>query len=289
VYSQFTGSLEEGRRVVETKPPVGKRLTANFIHRVDPHQKSSAKNASSLSASKILKEADDDRTNVTDTIQKMLKTRIVKKRYNGLWNTSLATQSQPASTFDRTHVSVGVMTEAFDETGAAENRLDASHFPIRENLDIRTARNDGFKSWHVRNGGPWDIAITAFIQGITFLDNLNDASQGQYSYQNAYTSKQSQSRPTILRHALGLGEYYVFRDEFLNLSAERDRSFVVNADSDMEVAERIRNLIRTVEVHAGQTEDGVDTDPDQALDLAEQDRPPEQAMDDFDAERGQRG
>jgi len=123
------------------------------------------------------------------------------------------------------------------------------------------------------------------------LSEMVDELEARYTAPTRDTEAVSlvKSRPTILRHALGLGEYYVFRDEFLNLSAERDRSFVVNADSDMEVAERIRNLIRTVEVHAGQTEDGVDTDPDQALDLAEQDRPPEQAMDDFDAERGQRG
>jgi deoxyadenosine/deoxycytidine kinase len=281
VYEEFTAALEEGRRVAETKPPVGKRLTSNFIHRVDPRQKSIAKNASSLATSKVLAETDDDRTNVRDTIRKMLKTRVVKKRYNGLVNTSLATNSQPASTFDRTHVSVGVMTEAYDESGVAENRLDASQFPIRENLDIRTARNDGFKSWHVRNGGPWDVAVTAFIQGVTLLDNLNDVFQGQYSYENAYASKQSHSEPTILRHALGLGEYYVFRDEFLNLSDDRDRSFLVNADSDVEVADRIRNLLRTVSV--GEEDGEADTDPDGRIDVAGE-SPRENASDESESE-----
>ncbi len=287
-YDQFRAALEEGRRAVESKPPVGKRLTADFIHRVDPRHKTGAKTSTSLRASKILAE-EDDRRNAVDTIAKMLKTRVVKKQYNSLVNASLSTDGDQAGTFGRTYVSVGVLTEAFDESGAADNCLTADHFPIEENVDIRTARNDGFKTWHVRNGGPWDVAITAFIQGISFLDNVNDVFHGQYAYRNAYESKRSGSEPTLLRHALELENgYYVYRDGFMNLNDDRDRSHLVTADTDAEVADRIRTLQRRVAI-ADDT-DGDATDNGRTDDAGASDVPAETdagapLRDDSDARR----
>lgn len=241
-YAAFNEGLEAGRRLVESRPTVGQDLTSNFVHRIDPHHKTSAKNATSLTRSRILRENDDEST-IYDVLRKMMTERIVKTKYNGLRYSTLSTGT---GTFAGS-ISVGVMTEALDESGSTDHMLSTEDLRFLENHAFRTEAEPGYKQWHVKNGGPWDIALTAFIQGVSFLDNMQDVVHSRRSYRDAYTDKQGRVEDTILRHALGLDRgYYVYRREMLNL--ETDRHVFVNARSETELATTLAENVCRVDL-----------------------------------------
>jgi len=253
-HAAFNESLEAGRRLVESRPTVGQDLTSNFIHRIEPHHKTSAKNATSLTQSRILEESDDEST-IYDVLRKMMTERIVKTKYNGLRHTTLSTDT---GTFAGS-LSVGVMTEALEESGTLEHMLSTEDLRFLERHAFRTEAEPGYKQWHVKNGGPWDIALTAFIQGVSFLDNLQDVVHSRRSYRDAYTDKQGRVEDTVLRHALGLDQgYYVYRRDILNL--ETDRHVLVNAQSETEITTRLTEQTCRVDVDTTPESDSDSTD-----------------------------
>lgn len=90
-----------------------------------------------------------------------------------------------------------------------------------------------YTSWAAELGGPWDIGLTVFIDGV-FLDNIRKVVQAD-GYYNGYRNRESEIGDDILvHHSYGLEDgYFVRRTDLLNMEYDDDVDFYLRDESDI--------------------------------------------------------
>lgn len=125
-----------------------------------------------------------------------------------------------------------------------------------------------YTSWQRDVGGPWDIGLTVFIDGV-FLDNLRKMVQAE-GYASGYQRRRETLGDDILiHHSYGLEQgMYVRRADLLNIESERDVEFFLRDDRTI-AEELLEDYIERVQVSAGEQAREGPTAPSQQTDDSE--------------------
>lgn len=90
-----------------------------------------------------------------------------------------------------------------------------------------------FSAWSVEAGGPWEVGMSVFIDGV-FIDNLRSA-VGADGYHASYQQRHEELDDDILvHHSYGLEQgFYPRRKNMLNLEATEDVEFILQDEMDV--------------------------------------------------------
>lgn len=142
-------------------------------------------------------------------------------------------------------IRVGLMSRAVNEMDTGEYNLKelfSGSFDIGNN-----GHNQDFTTWQRDIGGPWDIGLSVFINGI-FLDNLRKVVDAD-GYFAGYQEQHRQLGDDILvHHSYGLDQgYYVRRQSVLNMEDPDDVEFYLR--DSVEIEADLRERIRRVDLN----------------------------------------
>jgi hypothetical protein len=196
-----------------------------------------------LSETKLLKNPDEF-GKIEEFFDSAIKNRLTNPMFNGLELKTLATQDKSKS-FDDTILNIsisgdGVLSNADLRTTLFDDQIGTLQREFRI-----SAGSDDLGYWSVNNGGPWDVAMCMFVQGISFMDNLDPVISPKRGYLPTYTQDKS-NKFRIHRHSYGLERgFFVNRTECFPVNNHRD--MFVNSSED-ELVEEIMSKHETVEV-----------------------------------------
>lgn len=167
--------------------------------------------------------------------------------------------------FTGTRIHVAKISEAIDSSSSDKAKLWLDDLEVRDQLGHNYYLDESgqgrrmFEQWATTNGGPWDIALTFFVQGLGFLDNIRDVVEKR-GYRDGYEARKREIHNIALHHSYGLEQgFHVHRREFIDPSYPDDREVYLNTSATDIRAELCRALEQTplsddVDVEAGPPE-----------------------------------
>jgi len=248
-HREFVGNIRGGMDLLGSDDTRTDRLTNNYIHEVPPESIHNAIQHDTLAESSLLT-VENEVDKVRRTIDRIVDNRILDPQFNSLQNRRIST---PDSVYTDTFVNAAVISPAVSRDGSDSNKLSPDFFDLedrmRENFTLDDPSGGNTEEyWYVENGGPWDIGICVYLQGITFLDNLREIKHASRGYEDIYKSNEYEQAPTkaLVRHAARLEEgYFIRRRETLNVLNNPEK--FVDPSSD-EIADNLRARIEEVRI-----------------------------------------
>lgn len=167
--------------------------------------------------------------------------------------------------FTGTRVHVAKISEALDSSSSDKGKLWLDDLEVRDQLGRNYYLDESgqgrrmFEQWATNNGGPWDVALTFFVQGLGFLDNLRDVVEKR-GYQDGYEARKREIHNIALHHSYGLEQgFTVHRREFLDPSYADEREIYLNTtatDIRMELCRALEQtpLSDDVDIESGPPE-----------------------------------
>ena len=173
----------------------------------------------SLSEAGLLKN-DEELQRVRDFYRRATEDRLLNSNYNGLVAQNIVTQNKKKE-FNDTILNIsiggdGILSEENIRSMVFDDQVDR----LRAEFGLQS-RSDGLGYWSVKNGGPWDVAMCMFIQGISFMDNLSPVTQPTRGYLTSY-NKDKSNKSRVHRHSYGLERgFFVNRKDIIPVNNNR--------------------------------------------------------------------
>lgn len=253
---EFRRELQESSIQSETTTPDDNE----FTNVVSPNAQETFQD-DSLSEAGLL-ENTQELGEIQDFFAEATEDRLLNSNYHALVATMLETQDKTKA-FDDTVLNVSLAGDGFvSNTGIRNSVFDGPINLLQEEFGLANGRgNDRFGNWSVNNGGPWDIAMCMFIQGITFMDNMMPVVSPKRGYLPSYDNDKS-SKSRVHRHAYGLERgFFVNRKGVFPVNDNRDM-FVESSEQDL--VEKLLSEHETVSIHEyigeGPTKEAVNID-----------------------------
>lgn len=230
-HESFVEDLHRGAEIFEVEQANRHSLSSLYINLLTPPDIGKALDRNSLAETTLI-ESESERRLVEELTKKMVSQRTFSSRYNGIRKSQLSEESE---NFRDTSISLGIFTEALDRAGDDTTLLHTNDFEFRDiisenfNLDEAAAGENLYFPYHVQNGGPWDIGLCLYIQGLPFLDNLREVGESGTGYEKAYQKKRESLEDERVRHVHALHDgYFVRRRTVVNLEDDPGR-FIGNS------------------------------------------------------------
>lgn len=171
------------------------------------------------------------------------------EQYTGLRRRQI---SKGRSRYNQLKVRVAVLSQAVDQIDPAAIDFD-DVFSGAFDLGSGEEQRDPYTSWKDSIGGPWDINLSVFIDGV-FLDNLRKVVQAN-GYRDGYNNREADLGPDIrIHHSLGLDEgFYVRRNEILNMESDSDVGFYLRSEDEI-VDDLLTDYIDRIETNSAAVE-----------------------------------
>lgn len=208
----------------------------HYIHKYMPQDTRRAIEKPSIAETDLF-QADweqNERGRIQDFTSEVVSRRVSAPNYVGLRKRKFGNND---FTFDGTRIHVAKISEALDSSGSDQAQLWIGDLDVEEklndnyNLDEAGEGVQMYRQWTNENGGPWDVAMTFFIQGLGFLDNLRDVVEKR-GYRDGYEARQREIHNIALHHSYGLDEgFYAIRREFLDPKQPSEREHYLDTDA----------------------------------------------------------
>jgi len=222
----------------------------HYIHRYMPQDTRRAIEKRSLAQTDLFQRDWDqnERGRIQDFTTEIVKRRAAAPNYIGLRERDFGNRDFD---FTGTRIHVAKISEALDSSGNDKAKLWLEDLSVRDQLGTNYYLDESgqarrmFEQWGTRNGGPWDVALTFFIQGLGFLDNLRDVVENR-GYRDGYETRKREIHNVALHHAYGLERgFYVRRHRFVDPSTPGERDLFLDADAasiTRELCERLERV-----------------------------------------------
>lgn len=183
-----------------------------------------------LSEAGLLKN-NEELQRVKEFYRRATEDRLLNSNYNGLVAQSIFTQNKKQQ-FNDTIINVSIAGDGvISQSNIRNSVFDGQMDKLRNEFGIRS-KSDGFGYWSVKNGGPWDVAMCVFIQGISFMDNLSPITHPTRGYLTSYNNDKS-NKSRVHRHSYGLERgFFVNRGDILPVNNNRDL-FVQSTEEEL--------------------------------------------------------
>ncbi|MFB6176499.1 MAG: hypothetical protein ABEI99_05035 [Halobaculum sp.] len=241
-YDEYTEKLDEGMLDREGPDTTLSGLTGLYEHRLTPRDLKAAIKAPSLKSAGVLRNPDDpERAVIRRMLRQIVNQRVSDPAYHGIHVPKIRSADRPA--FDKAGVYVSLVGDPVDNSSRTDGGLTYTDFEavtdgVQDLFNITDPANQ-YDEWYV-NGDPWEVGVSVFIQGISFLDNLRSVVEHPEGYHSKYQRQQSNSQltTTLARHAFGLDRReFVRRRRLVDVEAKPE-VFVDHGE------ETIRSMLR---------------------------------------------
>jgi len=202
-----------------------------------PEDLSDTTDSGSISDSDLLSANGNELTEIRNHFMSCVEDRFLNQSYNGLDSRSISTPDDRKN-FNETQLCIALSGDIFTEGASVtrEKLFEKANNKLRGNLGIHN-QDDQFWRWTVANGGLWDISMCVFLQGITFLDNLEPVTSRNRGYEDTYHKRTGDAplNEQIQRHVYGLEQgFFVHRSKTFPITeAENQRLFVSGKTNDI--------------------------------------------------------
>lgn len=235
-YAAFKDDLNKESERFGTKAFAEYQPTDHYIHKYTPKNTLRAIEEQSLAETELFLEdwEHNERDRIKDFTEEVVKNRAIARDYTGLREIDFGNSDY---TFDGTRIHVAKISEALDTAATDKTKLHLDDLAVKEQLSRNYNLDDAgqgrrlFEQWAIQNGGPWDVGMTFFIQGLGFLDNLRDVVE-QRGYKDSYDTRKAEIHNIALHHGYGLDQgFYVYRKRFIDPSDPEDQRLYLEQDA----------------------------------------------------------
>lgn len=179
--------------------------TGQYITKVIPEDTARLMQKKHLAQTDIYGGDSKYRRNVRQFLGDTVKERFGTQVFNGLSMTGFEISGDRK--FREMRLNTAVISEVYTPEQSNPNYLDKGDIPLEEiQKNFALTGTEGYADWNIRNGGPWDVAMVAYIQGGGFLDNLDPVKHSSNGYKTMYEKETQRPHDKVARHALGLEE-----------------------------------------------------------------------------------
>lgn len=235
-HGEFVESIRDGMDLLSSEQTRNTQVTSNYIHEMSPESIHNAIQHETLAESSLLT-VESERNKVKSVVDDIIDNRFLNAQYNSLHNRNISTDDE---VYTDTFVNAAVMSPAVSRDGSETSKLGRDFFDLESRLrrnfmldDPDGGNNEEY--WYVENGGPWDIGLCLYIQGISFLDNLREINHASQSYEHSYRSNEFHRSPeeALVRHAARLEDgYYIRRGKIFDIN-QNPGNFVEQSADDI--------------------------------------------------------
>ena len=199
-----------------------------YIKQVQPNDIFQATGNDSIAESDLIQNRAESQR-IHDNLEELAR-NARNQQYTGLRRRKL---SQGRSRYDELKVRVAVLSQAVDQMDPEDLDL-ADLFRGAFDLGQGGKRVESpYTSWSSDIGGPWDIGMSVFINGV-FLDNIRKVVQSDGYYTGYQTMKEREGDDILVHHSRGLEDgYYVRRKDMLNVEHSDDVGFFLRDESSI--------------------------------------------------------
>lgn len=223
---EFQEKLDEEVEA-QSNTVVARNTDYNFIKEVQPVDVFKTTQGRDINKAGLLQN-DVEAERVVDNIQELAE-NARKRRYTDLNKRKINVTGRR---YEDMTVNVGFISRAVDQLSNEATDLQPT---FSESFDVNTAgrQDSDYVSWKHDSGGPWDIGVSVFIDGV-FLDNIESV-VAPGGYKDSYEDRAGRMESgALIHHVLGLDEgHFVRRNQLLNMEDPEDVEFYLQDEVDV--------------------------------------------------------
>ena len=235
-HEAFTEDLNRQAERFGTRAFAEYQPNQHYIHKYMPQDTRRAIEKRSIAETDLFQKDWDqnERGRLQDFTSEIVKRRAAAPDYTGLRERDFGNRD-----FDFTgaRIHVAKISEAIDASGSDKAKLWIEDLGVKESLGDNYYLDESgqarrmFEQWATENGGPWDVGLTFFIQGLGFLDNLRDMVEKR-GYQDGYEARKREIHNIALHHSYGLEQgFFVRRREFVDPRNPKENGVFLDANA----------------------------------------------------------